>query len=164
MSQRKLYVCTKCHEFWSSATPAASCPGCGSPVCPVEQDYDEYAGWTQEEKKAFKENYVAQHDLTPPPRPAVRPDAYGAPAAFAQTDTDFWISGLDTALNITLVVFVLLAVVAFGIGVAGGDEGILIGLVSAVVILVVGFLTVAGMKIFIGMARDLKAIRKKLDV
>ena len=164
MSQRKLYVCTKCHEFWSSATPAVSCPGCGSPVCPVEQDYDEYSGWTQEEKKAFKENYVAQHDLTVKPDAAEGARTEHGDASASSADTDFWIGGLDTALNITLVVFVLLAVVAFGMGAAGGDEGILIGLVSAVAILVAGFLTVAGMKIFIGMAKDLKAIRKKLDV
>jgi hypothetical protein len=163
MSQRKLYVCTNCHEFWSSASPAISCPGCGSPVCPVEQDYDEYSGWTQEEKKAFKENYVAQHDLTAKLNPAGQARTEHGDTSSAPADSDFWIGGLDTALNITLVVFVLLAVVAFGIGVSGGDEGILIGLVSAVVILVAGFLTVAGMKIFIGMAKDLKAIRRKLD-
>ncbi len=164
MSQRKLYVCTKCHEFWSSNTPAVTCPGCGGAVCPVDQDYEAYSGWTQEEKAAFKEAYVAQHDLTPPARPAVRADSCGTSSASAQADADFWINGLDTALNITLVVFILLAVVVFGVLAVNGGEGVLIGLLSAVAIGVAGFLTVAGMKIFIGMAKDLKAIRKKLDV
>lgn len=160
MSYRKLYVCTKCHEFWSSAKEATVCPGCDSPVLPVEQDYEQYAAWTAEEKAAFKARYVQEHDLTPPKTAAA---ATMGQVSEKVEDDQFWINGLNTALNISLFIFLLASVVTFFGCAVQGDGMVLVGLLSAALLLVLGFLSVAGMKIFIGMAKDLKAIRKKMD-
>lgn len=160
MSYRKLYVCTQCHEFWSSAKEAATCPGCGSPVIPVEQDYEQYAAWTAEEKAAFKARYVQEHDITPP-----RSAASAMEQVSETVENDqFWINSLNTALNLSLFIFLLAAVITFFACAVQGGWSVLIGLLSAVLLVILGFLSVAGLKIFIGMARDLKAIRKKLDI
>ena len=160
MNDRKLYVCTQCHEFWSSAKEATNCPGCGSPVVPVEQDYQQYAAWTAEERTAFKTRYVQEHDLTPP-----KSTVSASMEQVSETvENDlFWINSLNTALNISLCVFLLAAVIVFFACAFQGGAAVLTGLLSAVVLTMLGFLSVAGMKIFIGMAKDLKAIRSKLD-
>ncbi len=163
MSERKLFVCSQCHEFWSSTQRATTCAQCGGPVCPVEQDYEEYASWTPEEKKAFKEQYVATHNLKATTSTYQEVVATATERTQTAQDSEFWIGCLNMSLNVALVCFVLLAIVAlFSIASLGGAN-VLTGIVSAVVIVVVGILSVAGMKIFIGMAKDLKAIRKKLD-
>lgn len=160
MSYRKLYVCTQCHEFWSSGKEAAACPACGSAVVPVEQDYEEYAAWTAEEKAAFKARYVQQHDLTPPTGAAARTMEQTVEAV---EDEQFWINSLNTVLNISLCLFLLAAVVVFFACAVQGGWSVLVGLLAAAGLVAAGFLSVAALKIFIGMAKDLKAIRQKLD-
>lgn len=164
MNYRKLYVCTQCHEFWSSAKEAQSCPGCGAPVCPVDLDYETYAAWTPEEKAAFKADYIASHDLT-----GYRPTATSRPASEAgggytslDQPTD-WIGVLDKLTNISLFVIILSAVIIFFVMAVNGGISVLFGLLYAVILLVAGFASAACMKVFIGMARDLKAVRKKMD-
>lgn len=159
MSERKLYVCTHCHEFWSSAKDAVTCPGCGSPVLPVEQNYEQYAAWNAEEKAAFKARYVQEHDLTPP--------KHAAKVAMEQIsgtveNDQFWINCLNTALNVSLFLFLLAAVIVFFACAVQGGIMVLVGLLTGALLLVLGLLSVAGMKIFIGMAKDLKAVRSKL--
>ena len=154
MSERKLYVCTQCHGFWSALGGAPACPKCGGKVHQVDVDYDTYASWTAEEKADFKQSYINTHNFTD-----------GPTSVFAKAaDTDFWIRGVDLALNIAMVMFCIAAVVLLiVITAAGGVEGFFIDLLAAASLAVVGFLLVAGMKIFLGMAKDLKAIRSKME-
>lgn len=161
MSYRKLYVCTQCHEFWSSAKEAQSCPGCGAPVCPVDLDYDTYAAWTPEEKAAFKADYIASHDLTGY-RPASQP-ASEASGEYTSVDQPIdWIGALDKLTNVSLFVIILSAVIIFFAMAVNGGVSVLLGLLYAAILLVAGFASAACMKVFIGMARDLKAVRKKM--
>ena len=153
MSDRKLYVCANCHGFWSALGGAPACPKCGGKVHQVDVDYDTYASWTAEEKADFKQAYINTHDFSDGPTATLTKAA----------DTDFWISGMDTALNVTIALFAIIAVVVLLAGTASGVEGFFIGLLAAAVIAVMGFLAVAGMKIFLGMAKDLKAIRNKME-
>lgn len=153
MSERKLYVCTSCHGFWSALGGAPACPKCGGTVHQVEVDYDTYASWTAEEKANFKQSYLNTHNFSD-----------GPTAVFTKaSDSDLWIKGMDTALNVTIALFAIMAVVVLIAGAAAGVAGFFIGLLAAALIGVIGFLAVAGMKIFIGMAKDLKAIRNKME-
>lgn len=154
MSERKLYVCTQCHGFWSALGGAPACPKCGGKVHQVDVDYDTYASWTAEEKADFKQSYINTHNFTDGPTSVFTKAA----------DTDFWIKGMDTALNITMVLFVVAAFITLIACVSSGRfVGLLVGLLAATALAIIGFLAVAGMKIFLGMAKDLKAIRNKIE-
>lgn len=154
MSERKLYVCGNCHQFWSSDRAGVPCPSCGSKVYPVDKDYDAYAALSAEEKAAFKEEYLKTHTFE-----AVKAEPAGL-SSFAR-DENLWIRGLDIALNITLGLCLVAAVILLIYYAA--EEAFGLGLLVAAALAVGGFLTVAGMKVFIGMAKDLKAIRNKME-
>lgn len=161
MSDRRLFVCTRCHQFWSAGSSADACPACGSPVLPVEQDYEEYTSWTQEEKAAFKARYVAEHDLT-----AAAPVSSASAQSYTTEERSptYWIDSLDKYANILLAVIVVLALlVLIGSSVMGGGVGFFVGLVLAVAICLVGFAGVAAIKVFLDMARDIKAMRTKME-
>lgn len=156
MSERKLYVCGSCHQFWSSDRGGVPCPSCGGRVYPVDQDYHAYTALSPEEKAAFKEEYLKTHTFEA---------AEGEPEPFRQSslaqDETLWIRGLDVALNITLGLCLVAAVIVLIYYAA--EEAFGLGLLLAAALAVGGFLTVAGLKVFIGMAKDLKAIRNKME-
>lgn len=154
MSERKLYVCGTCRQFWSSDRAKVPCPSCGGKVYSVEMDYAAYTALSAEEKAKFKEEYLETHTFE-----AVRSDAPEA-ASYAPDET-LWTRVLDTALNVTLGLCFVAAVVLLIYYAA--EEAFGLGLLLAVALAVGGLLTVAGMKIFIGMAKDLKAIRNKME-
>lgn len=164
MTNRQLYICTQCHEFWSSAKEAHTCPSCGAPVCPVEQDYAAYAAWSPEEKAAFKADYIACHDFSGyQAAPSARP-AHGAGAEQEMLDQPFdWIGMLDKMTNISLLLILLCAVILFFVMAANGGVSVLLGLLASAGLVVAGLASAAMMKIFIGMAKDLKAVRQKLE-
>jgi ABC-type nickel/cobalt efflux system permease component RcnA len=91
--------------------------------------------------------------------------AEGEPEPFRQSslaqDETLWIRGLDVALNITLGLCLVAAVIVLIYYAA--EEAFGLGLLLAAALAVGGFLTVAGLKVFIGMAKDLKAIRNKME-
>lgn len=154
MSERKLYVCGSCHQFWSSDRAGVPCPSCGGRVYPVDKDYNAYAALSAEEKAAFKEEYLKTHTFEA---------AEAAPSRLSSLaqDENLWIRGLDVALNITLGLCLVAAVILLIYYAA--EEAFGLGLLVAAALAVGGFLAVAGMKVFIGMAKDLKAIRNKME-
>ena len=160
MTNRQLYICTQCHEFWSSAKEAHTCPSCGAPVCPGEQDYAAYAAWSPEEKAAFKADYIARHDFSGYQATSTRTTA----AEQETLDQPFdWIGMLDKMTNISLLLILLCAVILFFVMAANGGVSVLLGLLASAGLVVAGLASAAMMKIFIGMAKDLKAVRQKLE-
>lgn len=154
MSERKLYVCGSCHQFWSSDRAGVPCPSCGGRVYPVDQDYNAYAALSAGEKAAFKEEYLKTHAFE-------AAEAEPSRLSSLAQDETLWTRGLDLALNITLGLCLVAAVIVLIYYAA--EEAFGLGLLLAVALAVGGFLTVAGMKVFIGMAKDIKAIRNKME-
>lgn len=158
MEERRLYICGKCHHFWSGDKRMTTCPDCGSGVHPVELDYQTYRSWTDEQRRDFRQEYAATH-LFPEDTADVPVTVYG------RQKNGFWIRLLDTALNVMLFLYMVLAAGVFVVLAGrGGMQGFLIGLAAALLIVILSLLTIAGMKIFIGMAKDLKAIRNRMGV
>lgn len=63
MSTKHLAVCPRCHEFYSTDRDPSSvkCQDCGSALQLVEHGYDLYSTLSDEEKTAFKQNYIQDH-------------------------------------------------------------------------------------------------------
>lgn len=157
MEEKKLYVCGKCHRFWSADREKQVCIDCGGRLNPVEQDYEQYAAMTDEEKAAFKESYLAQHTLKSEPDPEPTREE-------AAMNSLFWINTLDVLLNILLAL--LCVGVFFSIGyilMFALNGNALESMFNGLVTFFGAFLGIAIMKVLLGMARDLKALRRKMS-
>lgn len=60
---KQLYVCPDCHTFYISKPTSLKkfCQECKSPLKEVGFDYQKYSAFTDEQKKAFKNEYVRAH-------------------------------------------------------------------------------------------------------
>lgn len=153
MNERKLYVCGGCHQFWSSEQEGVTCPSCGGAVYPVDLSYAEYAAFSDREKQQFKKNYLASHAVVPEPPVAKKKRPAGE---------DFWLKLLNLILNLLLAVFLVVGLLVMVLNWLDGYdfwEPLLAGLCVAAV----GLVLVAAMKVFLGLARDVRAIRRKME-
>lgn len=160
MENRRVYVCPNCKHWysheknWSSPetdSKESICPNCQHRLVETDIDYEEFSSMAKEEKQRVKQQYLDTHELSMTPR-----------VEDEDSSASGWISGLKffswAAFFAIIIAGLVLSVPYFNYSYSRG-YGVLI-IIGAFLI---AFLSVAGMMVFLGMASDLKAIRKNLE-
>lgn len=159
MENRRVYVCPNCKSWYSHEknmfSPEADrkesiCPNCQHKLVETDIDYEEFSAMAKEEKQRVKQQYLDTHELP------VTPHA----EAEDENSASGWISGLNVFSWVAFFAIIIagLVLAAPFLRYAPG-YGVLI-IISAFLL---AFLSVAGTMVFLGMASDLKAIRKNLE-
>ena len=126
------------------------CPNCQHKLVETDIDYEEFSAMAKEEKQRVKQQYLDTHELP------VTPHA----EAEDENSASGWISGLKIFSWVAFFAIIIagLVLAAPFLRYAPG-YGVLI-IIGAFLL---AFLSVAGTMVFLGMASDLKAIRKNLE-
>ena len=159
MENRRVYVCPNCKSWYSHEknmfSPEADrkesiCPNCQHKLVETDIDYEEFSAMAKEEKQRVKQQYLDTHELP------VTPHA----EAEDENSASGWISGLKIFSWVSFFAIIIagLVLAAPFLRYASG-YGVLI-IIGAFLL---AFLSVAGTMVFLGMASDLKAIRKNLE-
>lgn len=159
MENRRVYVCPNCKSWYSHEknmfSPEADrkesiCPNCQHKLVETDIDYEEFSAMAKEEKQRVKQQYLDTHELS------VTPHA----EAEDENSASGWISGLNVFSWVAFFAIIIagLVLAAPFLRYAPG-YGVLI-IIGAFLL---AFLSVAGTMVFLGMASDLKAIRKNLE-
>lgn len=159
MENRRVYVCPNCKSWYSHEknmfSPEADrkesiCPNCQHKLVETDIDYEEFSAMAKEEKQRVKQQYLDTHELP------VTPHA----EAEDENSASGWISGLKIFSWVAFFAIIIagLVLAAPFLRYAPG-YGVLI-IIGAFLL---AFLSVAGTMVFLGMASDLKAIRKNLE-
>lgn len=159
MENRRVYVCPNCKSWYSHEknmfSPEADrkesiCPNCQHKPVETDIDYEEFSAMAKEEKQRVKQQYLDTHELP------VTPHA----EAEDENSASGWISGLKIFSWVAFFAIIIagLVLAAPFLRYAPG-YGVLI-IIGAFLL---AFLSVAGTMVFLGMASDLKAIRKNLE-
>lgn len=159
MENRRVYVCPNCKSWYSHEknmfSPEADrkesiCPNCQHKLVETDIDYEEFSAMAKEEKQRVKQQYLDTHELP------VTPHA----EAEDENSASGWISGLKIFSWVSFFAIIIagLVLAAPFLRYAPG-YGVLI-IIGAFLL---AFLSVAGTMVFLGMASDLKAIRKNLE-
>lgn len=159
MENRRVYVCPNCKSWYSHEknmfSPEADrkesiCPNCQHKLVETDIDYEEFSAMAKEEKQRVKQQYLDTHELP------VTPHA----EAEDENSASGWISGLKIfswAAFFAIIIAGLVLAAPFLRYAPGYGVLIIIGA------FLLAFLSVAGTMVFLGMASDLKAIRKNLE-
>ena len=154
MEQRKVYVCPSCKCWYSQAihekTPV--CPNCHHELVETDIDYKAFSVMSKEDKQSLKQHYLDTHEL---PMTPVADDT-------EESSSSGWISGLKVfswILFFSIIIAGLFSAMPYFSYSSRKEYGFLIIVVS----FFVAFLSVAGTMVSLGMASDLKAIRKALE-
>lgn len=159
MENRRVYVCPNCKSWYSHEknmfSPEADrkesiCPNCQHKLVETDIDYEEFSAMAKEEKQRVKQQYLDTHELP------VTPHA----EAEDENSASGWVSGLNVFSWVAFFAIIIagLVLAAPFLRYAPG-YGVLI-IIGAFLL---AFLSVAGTMVFLGMASDLKAIRKNLE-
>lgn len=143
MKERNLYVCPKCHEWYScdAKKNPQPCPNCRVSPIPVHVDYDYWQSLSQQQRDECKHQYMQEHQH----------EIDTSNSAYIPTK-------IKPRASITIVhvmgMLVMLACVC--VGIASGPLGLLVGIIG-------GFASAAGLWVFAGMAEDLQALRQTVE-
>jgi len=168
MSAYRLCYCPNCKSFVTtdSSKDSPRCPVCKTAMKFVPVNMDEYESWDEAKKASFEQKYFADMAQAPanPEQSKQSPpicEKKDTPAFSSHdepsSDSSIWIVGLEA-----ISWFVLAACVIVGL-VLGISSGSLSGIVLFILCALGGFLVVGMTMVFLGMARDLKAIRNALE-
>lgn len=155
MENRRVYVCPNCKHWYSHEADekTAVCPNCHRELVETDIDYKAFSTMSKEDKRSLKQHYLDTHELFM--TPIVVADANGG-------SSSSWISGLKVFSWILFFAIIILgwflAIPYFSYH-SHTEYGLLIIVAS----FLFAFLSVAGTMVFLGMASDLKAIRKNLE-
>lgn len=151
MENRRVYVCPNCKHWYSHEADekTAVCPNCHHELVEADIGYAYFSRMTKEEKANSKQQYLATHELPMTPYVGNEEEASSG-----------WISGLNVFSWVAFFAIIIagLVLAAPFLRYAPG-YGVLI-IIGAFLL---AFLSVAGTMVFLGMASDLKAIRKNLE-
>lgn len=151
MENRRVYVCPNCKHWYSHEADekTAVCPNCHHELVEADIDYAYFSRMTKEEKANAKQQYLATHELPMTPYVGNEEEASSG-----------WISGLNVFSWVAFFAIIIagLVLAAPFLRYAPG-YGVLI-IIGAFLL---AFLSVAGTMVFLGIASDLKAIRKNLE-
>ena len=154
MENRRVYVCPNCKHWYSHEADekTAVCPNCHHKLVEADIDYAYFSRMTKEEKQRVKQKYLDTHELS------VTPHA----EAEDENSASGWISGLKifswVSFFAIIIAGLVLSIPYFNYSYSQGY-----GVLIIIAAFLVAFLSVAGMMVFLGMASDLKAIRKNLE-
>jgi|GEM_PF-1191030 len=151
MENRRVYVCPNCKHWYSHEADekTAVCPNCHHELVEADIDYAYFSRMTKEEKANAKQQYLATHELPMTPYVGNEEEASSG-----------WISGLNVFSWVAFFAIIIAGLVLAAPFLRYAPSyGVLI-IIGAFLL---AFLSVAGTMVFLGMASDLKAIRKNLE-
>lgn len=158
---KQLYVCKDC-EQWFSGNPEQTlkgCPHCKGKLVYVPVNYEKYKAMDDEEKAAFKQSFLEKNDLSNigiDNKVQLAEEQYISNSDIK--DSNGWISGLRFVGWLIFILFFIGGIMLFGL--LGGSSA---GVFAFLLCVVGGFMSVAMTMVFLGMAKDLKAIRARLE-
>lgn len=143
MKTRYLALCPSCHEFFAPQKDpcTVSCPECGCMLKPVDYDLQTYSALNEDEKKQFKQKYVAQHF----PKPFQKP--------FKPMPVSGWVGFVSFCGWFSIVVLLITCVFSFISG----------NFALSVLCLIAAPISGGGLILFAIAAEDVRHIRNQVD-
>lgn len=142
MRDKKLYVCPRCHVWYScyEGKSPEPCPNCDIPPLPVHVDYSYWKTLSQPEKDECKRKYMQDHQ-------------YEMKTSVVRKKTELKPRASTTLVHVMGTLVMLACVCA---GIFAGPLGLVVGIIG-------GLASAAGLWVFAGMAEDLQALRKSVE-
>lgn len=149
MNNELICFCPKCKTMFAVSKRNGNpvCPDCKGQLVNTNLSYEEYSSMTDSEKESFENRYYRNN-----PQESHKKQR----TANKNKDSDVWISLLEAFCAIVIALCILFALFVLG-------QNIKAGIVVAIVLTLIGFLLVSGIMVFVGMARDLRAIRNEIE-
>lgn len=149
MNNELICFCPKCKTMFTVSKRNGNpvCPDCKGRLVNTNLSYEEYSSMTDSEKESFENRYY-RNDL--------QKSHKKQKAVIKNKDSDIWISLLETFCAIIIALCILAALFILG-------QNIRVGIIVAIALVLMGFLLVSGIMVFVGMARDLRAIRNEIE-
>lgn len=169
MEEKRMYICPRCETWYSvhrkNTTP--KCPECGQMLNFVNIDCEQFNWLSEKEREDLKRNYFSARAnvLKSQSNYSEESNHTADPAAKNEKknkDTSGWISLMETMCAIVIAAFMFTGAVVLGQYFQRGQYQI-VGILIFLGMTLVGLLAVSGTMVFIGMAKDLKAIRNELE-
>lgn len=144
MKEKKLYVCPNCQEWYSCDAKLSPkpCPSCNIAPVTVDMDYADWQSMSQQQRAEYKQRYIKEHKFDLDTAAENRNPPEGKPR---------------TSITLVQIMGALVMLTCVCAGIASGPLGLLIGIVG-------GFVSMAGLWVFAGMAEDLQALRHTVEV
>lgn len=150
MENKHLYLCRKCHT-WLSGPPEEAekgCPQCEGALTPI-MSYDEWIGLRPDEKEEIKKKHLYG-------KIALDENYEYAPA---ESDKSIWILILKIVSWVIFAAFVLAGIVVSELLIAVSMAS---AILSFLIFLCIGCMSVASAMVFLGMAQDVRTIRSRM--
>lgn len=151
MENKHLYLCRKCRT-WLSGPPEEAekgCPQCGGALTPI-MPYDEWIVLSPAEKEEIKKKHLYG-------KIALDENYEYAPA---ESDKSIWILILKIVAWVIFGVFVLAGIVASELLTAMSTAA---SILSFLIFLCIGCLSLASSMVFLDMAQDVRTIRSRMN-
>ena len=159
MAVKNVYICPEC-KTWQSVTENQAkkgCEKCNNSITYVPIEYKTFKQMNDEEREVFKKNFL--QNLTDGKSilgsyvvPVSKPVSEPVENIKASSG---WIDGMQAIGWVVFAAFIIVGVLAL----TSSPDGVLVFLGC----ILAGFLSVGMTMIFLDMAKDLKAIRAKLE-
>ncbi len=180
MDEKRVYFCLKCRAWYSvrKKNTDPKCPECGKALSLVDIDYEQFNDLTDGEREDFERRFISTH-FSAPKALSNNHEQYKVSEDRARSErsnkgskqkkdkddyistSDGWISLLETVCLIIVLVFILSGIFIMG---NNFEEGLYLpGVLICAGLTFIGLFIVSSTMVFLGMARNLKAIKNKLE-
>lgn len=180
MDEKRIYFCLKCKVWYSvhNKNTDPKCPDCGRALSLVNIDYEQFNALTDEERAELERRFISTH-FSVPKTLSNNHEQYKVSKDQASLErnnnankhkkdrddfistSDWWISLLETVCIIIILAFVMSGIYIMGLNF---EESLYVpGILICAGLAFIGLFIVSSTMVFLGMARNLKAIKKELE-
>ena len=191
MGEERVYICVNCKEWYlvPEKNVAPKCPECGKALNFVNIDYGKFNNLTEEERDDLRYRYIMCYDNVPNTRQSAYKQSGEIISSSAASpgstydnkektdkgnrrqqtnkkkkDSSAWISLLKILCIVVVAIFMMVGVFFMApLLLKEHFQDRIIGILIFIGLTLIGFLVVSGTMVFLGIARDLKAIRNELE-
>ena len=151
MTEERACVCPKCGAWYyvNKKNSGPECPDCNCFLICTNVSSEAFDSMSTEEMNSLKQkcSNISKDS-----------DKQQEPIKKVVNDTSIWISMIEIIGTVIVAIAIL-----FGVFVLRSAEKTGIGILGFAVILIIALVAVSGSMVFAGIAKDIKAIRNKLD-
>lgn len=164
MEFKQLYVCPSCKAFFHCPPEISrrGCPQCKRELKYVPVSHEKFTQMTPEERAAFKaevlKDVVADSAFTPQKEGKETVDDFEVSNEIIPLSG--WAKGLRFVCWLIFIVFCFAALLVFA---STSNANSLMGFIVSAGVFLLGFLLVAATMVFLDIAKDVRAIRSKLE-
>lgn len=146
MNEERVCICPKCKSWYyvNKKNSGPKCPDCNCFLICTNISSEEFDSMPNEKRNSIMDKCIFKNSDTD--RKKIN-------------DSSLWIVIMEIVSTIIIAVSVLM-----GVFILTSADYIGIGILGFAAIVLIGIIAVSSSMVFVGMARDIKAIRSKLDM